>query len=101
MSKYIPADTLIAELKFAKSVYSNPNRVIHGIADAFRQDGRAAMCDDILKKIDSLQYEQSKEEAVISDTDKSNLRSAVKIIRASNHPFKENLALTLEKYIKR
>ena len=56
--KYIDADKLIAEIKFAKSVYDNPKRVIHGVADAFRQDGRAAMCDDILKKIASLQQEQ-------------------------------------------
>lgn len=58
--KYISAEKLIAEIEFAKSVYSNPNRVVHGIADAFRQDGRAAMCDDILKKLDSLQQEQPK-----------------------------------------
>ena len=57
--KYIPVEKLIAEVKFAKSVYSNPNRVIHGIADGFRQDGRAAMCDDFLTIIDSLQQEQS------------------------------------------
>ena len=56
--KYIDADLLKKEIKFAKTVYDNPNRVIHGVADAFRQDGRAAMCDDILKKIDSLQQEQ-------------------------------------------
>lgn len=53
MSKYIDADLLRKEIEFAKSVYSNPQRVVHGIADAYRQDGRAAMCDDILKKIDS------------------------------------------------
>lgn len=58
MRKYIDADRLRAEIKFAKSVYDNPKRVIHGVADAYRQDGRAAMCDDILKKIDSLQQEQ-------------------------------------------
>ena len=58
--KYIDADKLIAEIKFAKSVYSNPQRVVHGVADGFRQDGRAAMCDDFLKKIDSLQQEQEK-----------------------------------------
>lgn len=56
--KYIDAEKLIAEIEFAKSVYDNPKRVIHGVADAFRQDGRAAMCDDILKKIASLQQEQ-------------------------------------------
>ena len=56
--KYIDAEKLIAEIQSAKSVYSHPNRVIHGIADAFRQDGRAAMCDDILTKITSLQQEQ-------------------------------------------
>ena len=55
---YIPAEKLISEIKFAKSVYDNPKRVIHGVADAFRQDGRVAMCDDILKKIASLQQEQ-------------------------------------------
>lgn len=56
--KYIDANKLIAEIKFAKSVYDNPKRVIFGVADGFRQDGRAAMCDDILKKIASLQQEQ-------------------------------------------
>lgn len=56
--KYLDADLLRKEIEFAKSVYDNPKRVVHGVADAFRQDGRAAMCDDILKKIDSLQQEQ-------------------------------------------
>lgn len=56
--KYIDSEKLIAEIEFAKSVYNNPKRVIHGVEDAFRQDGRAAMCDDILKKIASLQQEQ-------------------------------------------
>lgn len=51
MNKYIDAEKLKAEIEFTKSVYDNPKRVIHGVADAFRQDGRAAMCDDILKKI--------------------------------------------------
>ena len=58
MTKYIDADSLRAEIKFAKSVYDDPKRVVYGVADAYRQDGRAAMCDDILKKIDSLQQEQ-------------------------------------------
>ena len=57
MAKYIDVDLLRKEIEFAKSVYSNPERVVHGVADAYRQDGRAAMCDDILKKIDSLQQE--------------------------------------------
>lgn len=56
--KYLDADLLRKEIEFAKSVYDNPKRVVAGVADAFRQDGRAAMCDDILKKIDSLQQEQ-------------------------------------------
>lgn len=56
--KYIDAERLRAEIKFAKSVYDDPKRVVYGVADAYRQDGRAAMCDDILKKIDSLQQEQ-------------------------------------------
>lgn len=56
--KYIDAELLRKEIEFAKSVYSNPKRVVHGVADAFRQDGRTAMCDDILKKLDSLQQEQ-------------------------------------------
>lgn len=55
MSKYIDAEKLREEIEFAKSVYSNPHRVVHGIADAFRQDGRAAMCDEILSLITSLQ----------------------------------------------
>lgn len=54
MAKYIDADLLRKDIESAKSVYSNPKRVVHGVADAFRQDGRAAMCDDILKKLDSL-----------------------------------------------
>lgn len=58
--KYIDADLLRKEIEFAKTVYEHPNRVVHGVADAFRQDGRAAMCNDILKKIDSLQQETSK-----------------------------------------
>ena len=58
--KYIDADLLRKDIEFAKSVYDNPKRVVYGVADAFRQDGRVAMCDDILKKIDSLQQEQSK-----------------------------------------
>lgn len=57
--KYIDADRLRAEIKFAKSVYDDPKRVVHGVADAYRQDGRAAMCDDILKKIDSLQQDET------------------------------------------
>ena len=56
--KYIDADLLRKEIEFAKSVYSNPERVVHGVADAYRQDGRAAMCEDILKKLGSLQQEQ-------------------------------------------
>lgn len=56
--KYIDAELLREDIEFAKSVYDNPKRVVYGVADAFRQDGRAAMCDDILKKIDSLQQEQ-------------------------------------------
>lgn len=56
--KYIDADLLRKEIEFAKFVYDNPKRVVHGVADAYMQDGRAAMCDDILKKIDSLQQEQ-------------------------------------------
>ena len=50
----IDEETIRKEIEFAKSVYSNPKRVVHGVADAFRQDGRAAMCDDILKKLDIL-----------------------------------------------
>ena len=45
--KYIDSERLRAEIKFAKSVYDNPKRVVYGVADACRQDGRAAMCDDI------------------------------------------------------
>lgn len=56
--KYIDADLLRKDIEFAKSVYDNPKRVVHGVADTFKQDGRVAMCDDILKKIDSLQQEQ-------------------------------------------
>lgn len=55
---YIPADKLKAEIKELESVYSSKKRVIHGIADGFRQDGMAVMCDIILKIITSLQQEQ-------------------------------------------
>ena len=65
--KYIDAEKLIAEIEFAKSVYSNPQRVVHGVADVFRQDGRVIMCDDILKKIDSLQQEQGKSKKGCND----------------------------------
>lgn len=58
MIKYIDAEKLKEEIEFAKSVYDNPKRIVHGVTDAFRQDGRAAMCKDILNKIDSLQQEQ-------------------------------------------
>lgn len=37
--------------------------------------------------------------SIISDTDKSNLKDAPAIIRKSNHPFKENIALIIEKYL--
>ena len=50
----IDKETIRKKIEFAKSVYSNPKRVVHGVADAFRQDGRAAMCDDILKFLDTL-----------------------------------------------
>ena len=69
MNKYIDAEKLREEIEFAKSVYSNPQRVVHGIADAFRQDGRAAMCDDILKKLDSLQQEQSRDKQIVIITE--------------------------------
>lgn len=50
----IEKEIIRKEIEFAKSVYSNPKRVVHGVADAFRQDGRAAMCDDIIKFLDTL-----------------------------------------------
>ena len=59
MGKYIDAEKLRQEIEFLRNIYNDPNRVIHGVADAFRQDGRVAMCDDILKKVESLQQEQS------------------------------------------
>lgn len=59
MTKYIDADRLRAEIKFAKSVYDNHKRVVYGVADAYRQDGRSAMCDDILKRIDFLQQDET------------------------------------------
>ena len=58
MGRYIDANSLREEIVFMRDVYNNPKRVVRGVADAFRQDGRVAMCDDILKKIDSLQQEQ-------------------------------------------
>ena len=56
-------ETIRKEIEFAKSVYSNPKRVVHGVADAFRQDGRAAICDDILKKLDTLQEQEVDKQA--------------------------------------
>ena len=44
-----------AEVESQRDVYNHPNRVIHGVADAFRQDGRAAMCNDILAILDAIQ----------------------------------------------
>lgn len=64
--KYIDADRLRAEIKFAKSVYDDPKRVVYGVADAYRQDGRAAMCDDILKRIDSLQQDETQVDKMLS-----------------------------------
>lgn len=48
------------------------------------------------KKLKSLRPQPK---SIISDTDKSNLRDAPAIIRKSNHPFKENIALIIEKYL--
>jgi len=58
MTNYIDAEELKQKINSLKNVYNNPNRVIHGVADAFRQDGRVAMCNDIMNEIESLQYEQ-------------------------------------------
>lgn len=55
MSKYIDADKLRAEIESCRDLYNHPNRVVHGVADAFRQDGRAAMCEDILSFLDTLE----------------------------------------------
>lgn len=63
--KYIDSERLRAEIKFAKSVYDDHKRVVHGVADAYRQDGRAAMCDDILKKIDSLQQDETQVDKIL------------------------------------
>ena len=58
MKKYINAEELKQKLKSLKDIYNHPNRVIHGVADAFMQDGRVAMCDDIMREIESLQQAQ-------------------------------------------
>lgn len=42
---------------------------------------------------------RSQQKSIISDTDKSNLKDAPTIIRKSNHPFKENIASIIEKYL--
>lgn len=55
--KYIDAEKLKQKIESLKKVYNNPNRVIHGVADAFRQDGRVAMCDDLIREIESIQQE--------------------------------------------
>lgn len=80
MTKYIDADLLRKEIQFAKSVYDNPRRVVVGVADAFRQDGRAAMCDDILKKIVSLQQE----EPVPNDLEEASMNYQNKIAADSD-----------------
>lgn len=54
MQEYIRKGAVREKLQFAKSVYDHPNRVLHGVADGFRQDGRTAMCDDLLSWIDTL-----------------------------------------------
>ena len=58
MTNYIDAEELKQKIESLKKVYNNSNRVIHGVSDAFRQDGRVAMCDDIISEIESLQQEQ-------------------------------------------
>lgn len=62
-----------------------------------REIAEAHSYAEMIRERDRARIQQK--QVVISDTDKSNLRNVPAIIRASNHPFKENLALTLEKYI--
>ena len=100
--KYIDADKLKAKIEFAKSVYDNPKRVVHGVADAFMQDGRAAMCEDILNKIDSLQQEQAEKdhELTIKDLEllhtflyaiKNNKQGVFTFTRLSDEQYEEVL----------
>lgn len=89
MTKYIDADLLRKEIE-------KKSHEEQGFSSGDSEYGYHSCARDLLAFINSLQQEQ----VVMSDTDKSNLRDVPAIIRASNHPFKENLALTLEKYIK-
>lgn len=95
--KYIDADRLRAEIKFAKSVYDDPKRVVHGVADAYRQDGRAAMCDDILKRIDSLQQD---DEAEVEYIRKDTLLEWVKE-KANDYKGTANIRRSFELMIKK
>lgn len=54
MGKLVDIEVIRKEIEWRKDVYNSLNRVIHGVADAFRQDGRAAMCDDLIKFLDEL-----------------------------------------------
>ena len=54
-------DKIRAEIESCRDLYNHPNRVVHGVADAFRQDGRAAMCEDILAFLDTLEEPVSEE----------------------------------------
>lgn len=62
--KYIDANSLREEIVFMRDVYNNPKRVVQGVADAFRQDGRAAMCDDILAVMDAMEKDQQEQQEV-------------------------------------
>lgn len=54
MGEYINIDDLKKEIESSRDIYNHPNRVVNGVADSFRQDGRVAMCNDILNKLESL-----------------------------------------------
>lgn len=54
---------------------------------------------NLKKELDWFKSLRPQPKSIISDTDKSNLRDAPAIIRKSNHPFKENIALIIEKYL--
>lgn len=68
-------------------------RALHGNEYPILNDNGATELITWLKSL------RPQPKSIISDTDKSNLKDAPAIIRKSNHPFKENIALIIEKYL--
>lgn len=94
MEKYIDAYSLREEIVFMRDVYNNPKRVVQGVADAFRQDGRAAMCDDILAVMDAMEKDQQEQQQEL------DLEKEIKEYRMVNE-WSESIPLNLFKVIAR